>query len=128
MIRRGNNNFFLVWTSRINLSGGRSFQFWLKFSNFKGVSPRNKWRNPKKIKKISILVVWWRMVYRYFTQYKHHENIWVVVEVFTFWSKFSNFTGVSPRNKWQNPKNDQFLILVVWWREVIINFSQYKLH
>ena len=34
------------------LSGGGSFHFLSKFSNFRGVSLRNKWWNPKKIKNL----------------------------------------------------------------------------
>ena len=79
------------------------FNFWSKFSMFKGVSPRNKWRIPKKLK-FSILVEWQREVINNVSQNKHHENFGVVVEVFNFWLKFSIFKGVSPRNKWRNPK------------------------
>ena len=105
----GNNYCFSVETSWKNLSGRESFQFFCRnFSNFKVVNPRNKSRNSKKKMKFLILMVWWREVVIIFSQYELYEKNWAVVEVFNFWSKFSNFKGVSPRNKWRNPKKKYF--------------------
>ena len=116
------------------------FNFCLKFSIFKGVSPRNKWRNPKKILKFDISMVRWIEVIIIVSHYKYHEKILVVVEVFNFMSKFSNFKGVSPRNKWRNTKKieifdfngmmergDNYFFLIInnmkkfmwWWKSSI---------
>ena len=54
---------------------------------------------PKKLK-FSILMVCGREGIIIISQYKNHEKIRAVVDIFNFWSIFSNFKGVSPRNMW----------------------------
>ena len=46
--------------------------------------------------KFSILMVWRQEGIIIISQYKHDEKIRAVVDIFNFWSKFSNFKGVSP--------------------------------
>jgi len=86
----------------------KSLEWWWKFSIFG--------RNSRLLKVLAheisdeipkkklILMLWKRDVIIIVSQDKHHEKFGVVVEVFNFLSKFSNFKGVSPRNKWRNPK------------------------
>ena len=44
------------------------------------------------------------------SQDKHHEKYAGVVEIFNFWSKFSIFKGVSPRNKWTKSEKKSKII------------------
>ena len=34
-------------------------------------------------------------------------KVWVLMEIFNFFSKFLGFKGYSPRNEWQNPKKSR---------------------
>src|ERR1044072_9412924 len=86
------------------------FKFLSKFRIFKGVIPRNKLRNPKKKLNFSIVMKSQREVIIIVSQDKHHEKFGVVVEIFNFWSKFSIFKGVSPRNKCRNSKKIKIFV------------------
>ena len=79
------------------------FNFWMKFLSFKGVSPRNEWRNPKNLNSSSFKV-WWREILIQDSQDEHCGIIWGMGEIFNFWTKFLSFKDVSPRNEWRNPK------------------------
>src|ERR1044072_2831624 len=88
----------------------KNLEWWWKFSIFsrnsrilKVLAHKTSDEIPKKLK-FSISMVGNREVIIIVSQDKHHEKFGVVVEVFNFWSKFSIFKGVSPRNKCRNPK------------------------
>ena len=68
------------------------FNFWLKFLGFKGVSPRNEWRNLKK--KISSSMVWWWKVIIKISKDVHRDNFGVMMEIFNFLSKFSRIKEI----------------------------------
>ena len=78
------------------------FKFWTKFLSFKGVSPRQNWRNPKKKLKSLIFMVWWREVLIILSLDELCSEFWVLLEIFKFGSKILSFRGASPRKKWWN--------------------------
>ena len=51
-----------------------------------------------------IFVVWWREVLNKLSPDEGCTKIWVLLEIFDFWSKFLSFKGVSPRKVWRSQK------------------------
>ena len=101
------NSRFLGWTLWNILRDGGNFIFSTKFLSFKGVSPRNVWRNPKNLKSSSFKVWWWEILIQD-SQDEHCGIFWGMGEIFNFWTKFLSFKGVSPRNEWRTPKKLKF--------------------
>ena len=77
----------------------------------------------KKKSKSFIFMSWCRNVLIKLSQDDRCAKFWVLLKIFNFWSKFLILKGVSPRNKWLNPKKLKFSSLMVWWREVLIKVS-----
>ena len=104
------------------------FNFWLKFSIFKGVSLRNKWRNPKKKIWFSILIVWQREVLIIVSQDKHHENLewWWKFSIFGWNSRFSKVLA----NEISDEIRKKIIVLIFYglMQEVIIIVSYSKHH
>src|ERR1044072_3785420 len=75
------------------------FNFWSKFLNFKGVSPRKKIDKSKiKFKILKFHCMMMDVLMKH-SQDELCEIFLVLLEIFEFWSKFLNFKGVSPRKK-----------------------------
>ena len=52
--------------------------------SFKGVSPRKKWQNPKKIEILTFQGTMKGSLIKLY-QYEQCAKIWVLMEIFTFW-------------------------------------------
>ena len=61
-----------------------TINFWSKFLGFKGVSPRKKWRNPKKKLRYYIFMVWWSEELNILYQDERCPKFWVLLETFNF--------------------------------------------
>ena len=95
----------------IKMNNVQNFGCWWKYLVF----GRNSWvlkvlaheksgEIPKKKLRSWIFMVWWREVFIILDQDERCAKFWLLIKIFTFWSKFLSFKGVSPRKKRRNPK------------------------
>src|ERR1044072_9715107 len=93
----------------------RISEWWWKFSIFgrnsrilKVLAHEISDEIPKKIKIFNFNGMMNRGNHYFFLSVNIMKKNYVLVEVFNFWSKFSIFKGVSPRNEWRNPNKINF--------------------